>query len=289
MDIFLICVSTVLFSLQFLMQDKFQKNEGTTFSKTIICSFFGSIAGILLLFLIEGFCFEVKTFSIILAFVTTIQNLIMIYCGIKVLSYGNLSLYSLFNMIGGMLIPFLFGIIFCEEPITWQKCVCVVLVTAALFIGSPKSKKENKIKSILPFALTIFFLNGLSGVFSKIHQSVGELATSAEAYTMWQRIFTILICLIYFAVIAYKKEKIILNKPVPSILLSSGNVALNMVANLLLLYALLTVDASIQYPIVTGGVIVLSMITDWILKQKPSKKVVFASVLTIFGLTILII
>ena len=220
MDIFLICVSTVLFSLQFLMQDKFQKNEGTTFSKTIICSFFGSIAGILLLFLIEGFCFEVKTFSIILAFVTTIQNLIMIYCGIKVLSYGNLSLYSLFNMIGGMLIPFLFGIIFYEEPITWQKCVCVVLVTAALFIGSPKSKKENKIKSILPFALTIFFLNGLSGVFSKIHQSVGELATSAEAYTMWQRIFTILICLIYFAVIAYKKEKIILNKPVPSILLS---------------------------------------------------------------------
>jgi len=289
MDIFLICVSTVLFSLQFLMQDKFQKNEGTTFSKTIICSFFGSIAGILLLFLIEGFCFEVKTFSIILAFVTTIQNLIMIYCGIKVLSYGNLSLYSLFNMIGGMLIPFLFGIIFYEEPITWQKCVCVVLVTAALFIGSPKSKKENKIKSILPFALTIFFLNGLSGVFSKIHQSVGELATSAEAYTMWQRIFTILICLIYFAVIAYKKEKIILNKPVPSILLSSGNVALNMVANLLLLYALLTVDASIQYPIVTGGVIVLSMITDWILKQKPSKKVIFASVLTIFGLTILII
>lgn len=289
MDIFLICVSTVLFSLQFLMQDKFQKNEGTTFSKTIICSFFGSIAGILLLFLIEGFCFEVKTFSIILAFVTTIQNLIMIYCGIKVLSYGNLSLYSLFNMIGGMLIPFLFGIIFYEEPITWQKCVCVILVTAALFIGSPKSKKENKIKNILPFALTIFFLNGLSGVFSKIHQSVGELATSAEAYTMWQRIFTILICLIYFAVIAYKKEKIILNKPVPSILLSSGNVALNMVANLLLLYALLTVDASIQYPIVTGGVIVLSMITDWILKQKPSKKVVFASVLTIFGLTILII
>ena len=57
----------------------------------------------------------------------------------------------------------------------------------------------------------------------------------------------------------------------------------------ILLIALLHVDASVQYPIVTGGVIVLSLMWDWILGKKPNRYAVGAAAVSFGGLLFLTI
>ena len=60
---------------------------------------------------------------------------------------------------------------------------------------------------------------------------------------------------------------------------SAGSAVLNSVANLLLLIALLNLTASVQYPIVTGGVIVFSLIIDIVRKAKLKKREIIASLI----------
>lgn len=66
---------------------------------------------------------------------------------------------------------------------------------------------------------------------------------------------------------------------------SAGSAGLNSVANLLLLLALLKFPASVQYPIVTGGVIVFSAIIDIIRKTKLKKLDIVVAIVA-FGATV---
>ena len=52
---------------------------------------------------------------------------------------------------------------------------------------------------------------------------------------------------------------------------------LNSVGNLLLLIALLNLPASVQYPVVTGGVIIVSTLIVIIRKEKITKKEILAA------------
>ena len=84
-------------------------------------------------------------------------------------------------------------------------------------------------------------------------------------------------------------QKIALKRPARSIGSSAGYGLITTVANLILLIALLHVDASVQYPIVTGGVIVLSLMWDWILGKKPNRYAVGAAAVSFAGLLFLTI
>ena len=53
---------------------------------------------------------------------------------------------------------------------------------------------------------------------------------------------------------------------------SAGNGALSKVANFLLVLALVHVDASVQYPMVTGGTMIVSTAISFFCRQKPSKR-----------------
>ena len=60
---------------------------------------------------------------------------------------------------------------------------------------------------------------------------------------------------------------------------SAGSACLNSVANMLLLIALLKLPASVQYPMVTGGVIVFSTVIELVRKSKLTKKEIAAALI----------
>ena len=70
--------------------------------------------------------------------------------------------------------------------------------------------------------------------------------------------------------------------------MSAGSGALNKVANFILLIALMHVDASVQYPMVTGGTMIVSTIYCLIGGVKPKRKEVWSVIVAFFGMLMLI-
>jgi glucose uptake protein GlcU len=171
-------------------------------------------------------------------------------------------------MLGGMMLPFIVGFAFYNEGMTVAKAICVVFITAALLMTvSRKNKTGGEL-----YYVGVFILNGMSGVLSKIYESARLPKVSSEGYSLWTAIMSILICL--FALIIIRKE---LQKPsFKAVLLSAGGGVLNRIANLLLLISLAVFPASVQFPLVTGGVIIVSTALAALTKQKPTKKEISA-------------
>jgi len=124
MYILLICGSTVLFSFQFLSKKLLQKQEGSAPEIVMLNSLVGYIFSILVLFIRGKAAFGFTWFSFLIAFLHSVRGTIAGYVGIKVLEKANLSVYSLFSQLGGMLLPFFYAILFCGEQLTWQKSIC---------------------------------------------------------------------------------------------------------------------------------------------------------------------
>ena len=64
---------------------------------------------------------------------------------------------------------------------------------------------------------------------------------------------------------------------------SSLNGAFNRIANFLLVISLVHLDASAQYPLVTGGVIIVSTLISLFGKNKPSNKEVMSVLMAFAG------
>ncbi len=278
----IITIAVVLFGIQFLFNDKYQKEAGNGPAATFIFSFFSSFVGFLSLLAVNKFQIDVTPFTLFLSFVASLNMLAYNYCSLKAIEHINLSLYSLFAMLGGMALPFVVGIVFYHEQMTTGKLICLLLITTALALTVGKSDKKEKI-ALLYYA-GIFILNGMSGVLSKIYSSATFDKCEVAVYSIWSALFCALTSGIVLVVMRKKLPK--LSKK--AYLFTAGYGGINTFANLLLLIALAVLPASVQYPFVTGGVMIVSTIISLITGQKPSKKEIFAVLLSFIGILTLV-
>lgn len=102
----------------FAINDAYQKIRGSNLKISMQFSFMGSLASVVVLLIINGFKFEFTPFTLIMSILATINGFIFTYCSFKALGSINLSLYSIFSMLGGMVLPFIQGILFYNEKIT---------------------------------------------------------------------------------------------------------------------------------------------------------------------------
>ena len=207
--------------------------------------------------------------------------------GIKVLSLGSLAIYSMFMMLGGMLVPFFYGVVFLHEELSvWQ---IVGTVTLAIFIilqaiwqrpaGEKDTLSSEKSKKILFFVLSslIFIINGMTGVIAKAHQ-ISQGAVDESSFTVISCTLTAVFSLILLAFVALKSRREVLVqmktmlkiKPIVVMLLIG---AAAYTGNFLHLKAASAVPASVQFPLVSGGVIVISaLVSFFAFREKLSKK-----------------
>ncbi len=187
----LVVAATVLFSLQFLFTQKFGESRGSSLESTLIFTLYKSIVIIVIMFIIGGFKMEFTSFSALMALIYTASGLIMTYFSLKAFEVTNLSVYSIFSMLGGMLLPFLLGIFFYDEGFSVPKAVCIALIVAAVLLGIEKKKASRK---AVVYYLAVFVLNGMAGVISKIHQSSAIPHVDSTSFMMLGAIWAVLIC-----------------------------------------------------------------------------------------------
>lgn len=274
----LILIAVVTFGGNFALNDVYRKLRGSHFTSSMESSFIGSVAGLIVLFAISGSDFQATPFTLCIAVLSALCSMGFSLCSFKALDTVNLSLYSLFSMLGGMILPFLQGILFYGERITLAKIICVVCIGVAL---SLTVSRDNK-KSGQLYYVGIFVLNGMVGVLSKIFASSTLPKASAEWYSIWCAFFTAILSATVW--LCSRKATNPSRFTWKALSVGALNGALNKVANLLLVIALLHVEASVQYPMVTGGVMIVSTLVCLFGKNKPTHKELLAVAVAFVGL-----
>ncbi len=280
----LIIISVVMFGANFALQDVYRKMRGSGLRISLESSFIGSLAGLAVLLIVNGFqngiAFEFTPFTLIMALLAALNGFAFTFCSFRALDVINLSLFSLFSMLGGMVLPFLQGIIFYGEAITVGKIVCVLFICAALLLTVDRSgeKKKGTI-----YYIGIFVLNGMSGVLTKLYNELPFAKSSSAGYSIWIAICTMAIAGIIWLVMFSRKKY---DRPFTfgAGALCAVHGGLGKVANFLLVIALLHVDASAQYPLVTGGVMIVSTLICFFGDRKPSKKELISVALAFAGM-----
>ena len=277
----ILLAAVTMFSFQFLFNGIFEKEYGNGLRAMFVFSAGSSLVGFIILFIINGFKFEFTWFSLLMAFFAALDSIGYTYFSLKSLGRINLSLYSMFSMLGGMILPSVVGILFYNEELTAGKAVCYALLLFSLFLSADKGVK----KSGFIYYMGVFMLNGMSGVLSTIFQNAPYEKTSAAGYSMLIALTALVVCLVFLPFIKGESRRLT-KKAVVSM---GGYGVLCRVGNYLLLIALAHLPASAQYPFVTGGVMIISTIISLFTNNKPSKREIIGVAVSFAALLILMI
>ena len=256
--------ATILFALQFLFNQRFEQCRGNDLKSALEFTFYKSIVIVIMMLFISRFKITVSLFSVVLATVYAIACILMTYFSLKAFAIANLSVYSVFSMLGGMLLPFLLGVGFYDERLTGFKILCCCLIVVSVLLNL---KSGNGSKKAFFYYMAVFLLNGAVGVVSKIHQSSDIPHTDSTGFMLLSSVAGIIICGIWMLV-KFKKIPLVKGK---ALTFAGGYGIFNGVGNWLLLISLIHLPASVQYPLVTGGVMVFSTIISAIRKEKLTK------------------
>ncbi len=269
MYFFMIVIAAIMFSFQFVFNDGFRRETDSSLNSALKFTLYSSFSGLILLLIINKMHFEVSTFSVVTACVYSMVGLSLSYASIKAFEYANLSVYSVFSMIGGMILPFLYGIV-CGEEFKTIRLICCVLIALSVTMSI---KKGEHSKNARKYYVLVFVLNGLVGVISKFHQSYPNVCVDSGSFMVLTKITAVLFSLILLFL--QKEHSFFVNRK--ALIYSGLYSVLNSVGNLLLLIVLLYLPASVQYPVVTGGVIVVSTLIVVMRKEKLTKRELFAA------------
>lgn len=276
----IITIASLMFSMQFLFNQRFEKECGSSTRSSLIFTIGSSLAGTVLLLIINKFRFEFTLFTLVMSVVSSLNGLLYTICSMKAFGKINLSLYSIFAMLGGMALPFVAGILFFDEALTIGKSVCFVLIAVSLFLTFERGKNKNG----LIYYVGIFVLNGMSGVLAKIFQTAPYEKTSDAGYSILCAVVTVVMTAIMLLFTG--GPKIIIS--VKSALNMFCNGTLGRVANYLLLIALAHLPASAQHPMITGGVMIFSTVICFFTPNKPSKREIISIIISFAGIIALI-
>ncbi len=283
----LILVSVGMFAVQFFLSSLYAQSCTRSLYSTMVSSVGAGIVGTVCLLLINGVSLYCTPFTFLMALWSTVNSLLFTFCGIAALQQINLSLYSAFSMIGGMLLPFAAGILFWSEGITWAKVLCFLLIAVGMcFTFEASGKKGNVL-----YYLGIFVFNGMSGVISMVYSHAAFPKGSSADYSLLSSLLRLAVSgTVLLYLIAVKKEENRSPKITWKIVgILAGVGVLGHVANYFLLIALAHVPGSMQYPMVTGGVMICSTVIGFFTKKQPRKKDVAAVAVSFVGLLCLLL
>lgn len=264
----MVLAAAALFSAQFLANQRFQAYCGDDKKSTFLFSAYSGAGMFLLMMLLSGGRLAFSGFSAALAAVKAVTGLLYVYCSLKVFGQANLSVYSVFAMLGGMLLPFLYGVLG-GEPLSAGKAACCILVAAALAV-TVRGGKSGK-KAVFYYA-AVFVLNGLSGVLAAVH-TAGAAAVDSTGFMAWSSLLQMLFSLLLLAVTPGASLKI----PGKAGLSVAGYALCCGMGNLMLLVALSHLPASVQYPFVTGGVLFFSTAVSVLRREKTGPRELLAA------------
>ena len=289
--------ASFLFGSQFMVTKAFEKNYGKTvrasLSFSLLYSLFAGVIFFIIKLVSSGTVFNLNPFSLCMAFGLSLVNILSSAIGIKTLALGDIAVYSLFLMLGGMIVPFFAGIVFLKESVSVCNLIGVAIMIIALCLpvffgkknknaGEAQTDGDTKKKTSVFFyvlCVFLFILNGLSSTLSKFN-SVREGAALGAEFTFYTYGIQFVISPAAFALTTAlgksdktqneEKQPCILFRPV-AIGCGAAFGAVNGTAFLMSSVAAEHVVAVAQYPLITGATILFSSLLAFLFyREKPT-------------------
>lgn len=289
--------ASFLFGSQFMVTKAFEKNYGKTvrasLSFSLLYSLFAGVIFFIIKLVSSGTVFNLNPFSLCMAFGLSLVNILSSAIGIKTLALGDIAVYSLFLMLGGMIVPFFAGIVFLKESVSVCNLIGVAIMIIALCLpvffgkknknaGEAQTDGDTKKKTSVFFyvlCVFLFILNGLSSTLSKFN-SVREGAALGAEFTFYTYGIQFIISLAAFALTTAsgKSDKTQNEEKQPGILFRPVAIgcgaafgAVNGTAFLMSSVAAEHVVAVAQYPLITGATILFSSLLAFLFyREKPT-------------------
>lgn len=296
--LYLLC-AVVLMALQFSLNKFYQSKNGSGIMTSLLYTTLSGLATGVIFFIINGFTLNVTPFSFLCAVGISLLCLGYSLLGFKIFSLGNFSVFSMFLMLGGMLLPFLYGMFFLGDaegasPLSLvMRIIGTVLLIASMVFplidktegdGETRSKKTRLLFVLL--CLLVFVMNGFVSIISKLHQieAVYPITDNNSFVFLTNTLNGMFSALILFVLVLKNKTLPKLNasfKPTTLILVVIGYALFNGVSYLLQLTAAASdMPASVQYPMMTGGSVVLTALAGYFFfRETQSKKALIGTIL----------
>ncbi len=248
-------------------------------------------------FFMNGCKMEVSTFSITMSFLLSMIGAYNSIMSFVVMRLCSMSYFSMFNMLGGMFLPFIYGAIWLDEKVTVLKVVAIILLIFSLVLISIKSKGDYLSTKGLLICITVFISNGFISVLTKFHQ-INPKAIGTLDFSLWNITFTMLVLVgmnIYFSRKLKKEEKKEEDTTVDApekkkstvfirIILILIMVSVSCVQNLSMLFGAKDIPAGMLYPMTTGGSIVLMTVFGAVCyKEKITKRIAAGVVIALLA------
>ena len=275
-----VITATVLLALDFALSKKYQAAEGVSLSAGLR---FNALNGLFTALMFFGFSgVEFSLFSALMAFAMSVCMASYSVIGFRILKTGNMSVYSVFLMSGGMLLPYLFGVLFLQEPLTVFRIAGVILILLAVILSNGMKFQRNV--SFVWLCVLIFVLNGFCSIISKCHQINTSYASvnsmTFVAYTGLGR-FLFSSVLLLCCKKGQKQQPVSLKR---TVVLAVGSALIGGVSYGLQLMGAKELPATVLYPLVTGGSIVFSAFSGMIFfREKLSRRQIISIILCVAG------
>lgn len=290
MNYLLLLISVVSETVKNAYTNHFSKRIAKTNADTYLFNAVLSLGGVIF-FLFTGNVFKISAFSLVMALVFAVVTIFAQVFLTQAMGCGPMSFSILFTYLGTMIIPTVYGMVFLDQRpgVTQWVGFALMLVSVALSVDL-KQKGEHAM-SVKWLLLTVggFIMWGLVGVCQQIHQS-STYAGEINAFLFVSFILMAVILWLFFLVSKKRgEEQNYFVKSKSSVFVLLSGVA-NGAINLINLFLAGVMPGIIFFPIVSGGVIILSglaaiiVFKEWLDKKQVAA--VIAGVLSVILLGI---
>jgi len=283
----LILLAVILLALQFSTNKLYQLRCGNTAAASLTFSTLSGLTTSVLFFILTlatGETFTVTPYSLMMAAIIAVLGCTYTFIGFKIMAFGSMSVFMMFLMLGGMLLPYLFGVFWLDEAISAGRIIGVILLVISMVFPVLSKDRSGGVIFVLLCA-AVFTLNGGVSITSKLHQINTEFAScGTTTFVFLTNFMNCVISALGLLIMRLTGSKMtvedreatvmqVIRKNVRVIaLIIVGNAAFGGLSYMFQLIGAANVPASVLYPLVTGGSVVLSAVAGLLFfKEKPDK------------------
>lgn len=289
MNYVMLISAALLLAADFAVNKIYQSLRGTSPKASL---FFNSILGLttaIIFFAANKFRLSFSPFSLIMA--TLMSAFVMSYniIGFRLLKQGRMSLYVLFLMTGGMILPCVWGLAFWNESLSVFKTAGLTVIVGGILLSNFNGEKIN-LKQII-MCIFVFLLNGFTSIVSKMYQiEINYVRVDTIDFVILAGITKFIIAgLLFFVFKGMAQEPCDKNNFTKALITIIASAVIGGFSYFLQLYGAQSLPATMLYPFITGGSIVFSTLTDAVIfKTKLSRKLIIGVLMCFIG-TILFI
>lgn len=278
----LVLAATILLAFDFALSKKYQASEGTALTAGLKFNALNGLLTAVIFFVLSGFKTDVSLFSLLFALAMSTCCALYSIIGFRILRTGNMAVYSLFLMSGGMLLPYFFGVLFLEESLSVFRVGGVLLILLAVILSNRSGSGQSLQKKLYLLCVAIFLLNGMVSIISKCHQiDTTHNAIDSTAFVALTGLTRFAVCSLTLLLTKPNRRQLsFTSRKTFGIILCSA--LIGGVSYMLQLIGAKELPATVLYPLVTGGSIIFSAFAGKAFFKEKITKAQWISILLCF-------